>query len=1091
MTKPDEWNQLLGRLQQAEIETDPLQLAEIAWLSLLLQAPEPSAAAPPSSEAKTAALSGPGASPLDLSQKPAEAETPLATAGERENDPLVYANETTPGGKVPASRVRVPGVPALPEAEEINRALRPLLRRNRSRRFTEIDEDTTVSLSADAGCTLPVFRGLPERAYDAALVVEQKPTMAAWRETVREFQLLLERHGAFGDVRRFDLAIPEDESFQARLISNSGAELSLASLNDPLGKRIVFLITDGVSEAWTRGRMAQLARDWIERAPVVVVQTLSPHLWRLTSLGRPKAKAVAPRPGAPNVSLTVFPPPRMEDAQERLKRKELLPLPIVTLDPRRLAPWAAMLAGGSSSAETFLLSPLAEKPARQSGLGPTLSPDDGSSRTAEELVERFEGLVSPAAFRLAGFFSLVPLHLPVMLMVQRLMLPESRIEHLSEVLLGGLVRRAEIPELPLEEGEVAFEFLDERIRDLLIEPQVRKSETLRVLDELSGFVEREYGVTCDFKALVVNEKGDLQVDEKALPFARIADRALGKFGLMPRRKTAAAEPSDPEAETRELDDLIATLAGEDAGTAVETLVRRRDGKTHERLFQALDDPTLTQGVARVLAAQAIGGDERALSALQQAATYRPAPVRESIFRAVKSFPQPESLDLLRPLVDSYFNLGDPYESFESYQKLIETLEIPGWQWAAELLVTLVTKAEDGPQYQIVAAQALGRMGVASIMPDLVPILLRSMAHRDLRLAVIRAYAEIGGGLSALQDLRRTLFYDQSERQYQRILPDIDQVLRELEFGEQGLLVHDFTVVKLNEAGEEVQRYERSAGYFEDDLSGGVTIKMVAIPGGEFLMGSVPEEERSYDDERPQHRVSVPSFFMGMHPVTLAQWLAVAQMDRIERDLKPEPSRFKGDDRPVEQVSWEDAQEFCRRLSRATGKAYRLPSEAEWEYACRAGTTTPFHFGPTITPEHANYDGNYPYGSGPKGVYREETTPVGHFKIANDFGLYDMHGNVWEWCEDGWHDNYDSPDRPDDGSSWQSRKETKPEGLIQRAIKSVRSKPDNDDIKDHHVLRGGSWIGSSSDCRSAYRDYNRFVDIYYFIGFRVVVSSRKL
>ncbi|MFM6266048.1 MAG: formylglycine-generating enzyme family protein, partial [Dolichospermum sp.] len=165
-----------------------------------------------------------------------------------------------------------------------------------------------------------------------------------------------------------------------------------------------------------------------------------------------------------------------------------------------------------------------------------------------------------------------------------------------------------------------------------------------------------------------------------------------------------------------------------------------------------------------------------------------------------------------------------------------------------------------------------------------------------------------------------------------------------------------------------------------------------------------------------------------------------------------PSRFKGDGstsltnhRPVEQVSWHDAVEFCARLSNYTKRPYRLPSEAEWEYACRAGTTTPFHFGDTITTELANYDGNYTYGDGPKGVYRGETTEVGSFKIANEFGLYDMHGNVWEWCQDDWHNNYEGA--PTDGSAWISN-----------------------NAKSYKLLRGGSWSYNPGYCRSAYRNY---------------------
>ncbi len=166
------------------------------------------------------------------------------------------------------------------------------------------------------------------------------------------------------------------------------------------------------------------------------------------------------------------------------------------------------------------------------------------------------------------------------------------------------------------------------------------------------------------------------------------------------------------------------------------------------------------------------------------------------------------------------------------------------------------------------------------------------------------------------------------------------------------------------------------------------------PPGTFLMGSPPSEPQRWDDEQ-QHRVTLSKgFWLGVTPVTQAQWQAV---------MGSNPSHFQGDDRPVEEVSWDDCQEFCKRLAERDGQRYRLPTEAEWEYACRAGTTTPFHFGATLSTEQANYDGNYTYGEGKKGKYREETTPVGSFP-ANAWGLHDMHGNVWEWCQD-WYGPY--------------------------------------------------------------------------------------
>jgi eukaryotic-like serine/threonine-protein kinase len=216
----------------------------------------------------------------------------------------------------------------------------------------------------------------------------------------------------------------------------------------------------------------------------------------------------------------------------------------------------------------------------------------------------------------------------------------------------------------------------------------------------------------------------------------------------------------------------------------------------------------------------------------------------------------------------------------------------------------------------------------------------------------------------------------------------------------------FEVLTVNDTGQVVSRVQKSNRYFTEDLGGGVILEMVEIPAGEFIMGAPIGELERDDSQGPQHRVNIEKFFMGRFTVTQAQWQAV---------MRNNPSRFNfGENRPVENVSWNDAQAFCKKFSQQTGRTYRLPSEAEWEYACRAGTTTPFHFGPTLTPELANYNGGYSYGSGPKGQYRQQTTPVGSF-AANGFGLHDMHGNVWEWCLDHWHDDYNGA--PTDERAW--------------------------------------------------------------------------
>jgi len=266
------------------------------------------------------------------------------------------------------------------------------------------------------------------------------------------------------------------------------------------------------------------------------------------------------------------------------------------------------------------------------------------------------------------------------------------------------------------------------------------------------------------------------------------------------------------------------------------------------------------------------------------------------------------------------------------------------------------------------------------------------------------------------------------------------------------------------------------------------IPLVNIPAGSFLMGSPEDEPGRSKAEGPQREVALAAFWMAQTPITQAQWRKVASLPKINLDLNPDPSCFKGDTRPVEQVSWLDAMEFCHRLSQHTGKNYTLPSESQWEYACRAGTTTPFHFGATLTPDLANYDGNYVYGNGPKGNYRKQTTDVASFP-ANAWGLHDMHGNVWEWCRDTWHNSYEGA--PTDGSAWMEgdslgesladccaagRGPSTPRTAVRlsaaaatRATASTASVSASVASPDAgRLLRGGSWLLHPAYCRSAYR-----------------------
>ena len=227
----------------------------------------------------------------------------------------------------------------------------------------------------------------------------------------------------------------------------------------------------------------------------------------------------------------------------------------------------------------------------------------------------------------------------------------------------------------------------------------------------------------------------------------------------------------------------------------------------------------------------------------------------------------------------------------------------------------------------------------------------------------------------------------------------------------------------------------------------INYKMVYIFPGTFMMGS-PFSEPKRDKDEKQHRVTLTKgFYMGATEVTQGQWREIVGND---------PSKFKGNNRPVENVSWNDCQEFIRKLNRQEGgNKYRLPTEAEWEYACRAGTTTPFSTGSCISTDQANYDGNYPMTGCSKGRYREKTIDVASFS-PNAWGLYDMHGNVWEWCEDCYGD-------------YPSSYVTDPEGP---SIGSIR------------VDRGGSWAGRAGFCRSADRYFDPPALGGSYLGFRL-------
>jgi formylglycine-generating enzyme required for sulfatase activity len=258
-----------------------------------------------------------------------------------------------------------------------------------------------------------------------------------------------------------------------------------------------------------------------------------------------------------------------------------------------------------------------------------------------------------------------------------------------------------------------------------------------------------------------------------------------------------------------------------------------------------------------------------------------------------------------------------------------------------------------------------------------------------------------------------------------------------------------------------------------------------IKGGIFLMGS-PESEVGREKKEPQHQVKVSDFYIAKYPVTIAQFETFIMESNYQTDAdKGGGSKIwtgkdwqtktgvnwrcdvkggeqKDKQHPVIHVSWNDATEYCKWLSKKVNAIFRLPTEAEWEYTCRAGTTTPFNTGDNLTTEQANYDGNYPYNKNPKGKYLQKTTPVGSYP-PNAWGLYDMHGNVYEWCQDWYSDKYYD--------------EYKKKGIVEN--------PAGPENGSDRVLRGGIWRGGAQYCRSAYRYSDAPINRNDYYGFRLV------
>jgi formylglycine-generating enzyme required for sulfatase activity len=273
---------------------------------------------------------------------------------------------------------------------------------------------------------------------------------------------------------------------------------------------------------------------------------------------------------------------------------------------------------------------------------------------------------------------------------------------------------------------------------------------------------------------------------------------------------------------------------------------------------------------------------------------------------------------------------------------------------------------------------------------------------------------------------------------------------------------DFASPTVDRQGRQIALHEHQAQFFTQDLSEQVALEMVLIPGSAALMSEI-REKADTGSIQLLHQAALRPLFMAKYPVTQAQWQTVAGWPKVNRELDPQPACFKDPERPVESVSWLDTEEFCQRLSRVSGLRYHLPKESQWEYACRAGTQTPFHYGPVITARLANYSDAYRNTDKLASAGRGATVPVGRF-APNAFGLHDMHGNVWEWCADLWQKKPHSP------------------------LSFSYGRPAKQTIcANWRSLRGGAWSDTPEKIRSDYRSMYQEQALSSSIGFRVACT----
>ena len=989
----------LIQLLAEEQKLGSIEIAETLWLALHI---EPDVVITPTEPAKKA-TPPPPPPPTPSQTTPSEPSPATKTATE----PRINIATGIPQADVLPTKalpVWIADPSMLSDPLAIIRALKPLLQQVETGTGRRLDEPATVDGIARTKLWLPVMLPETEPWFDLVLVVDRASSMQLWQRLIEDLIRTLKRYGAFRDVQVYDLSVDLSNRDDAvRLVSHPLRPGHRPSeLIEKRGRRIAIMLSDCAGEYWWNGQLLPMLKDWSAVMPTVVWQMLPEWMWGRTALGRGKGVTLGNgTPGAASQRLQPLPLGLDELSTAERKRS---PIPVVTSEPDTLNNWSLMLAGDRRELTPGFLLPMS---------GGVVPKAKSIEALALEQLRRAGSAEDEAAIA-------AQINVIAKARIQRFLQLSSPAARRLIMLLAA----APVITLPVMR----------LIRDAMMDDEA--------FADAEGFTARS----------------PLPVAEAFLS---------GLLQRLPEQSPAPNQPEQPQSEAypskidpnlvqydfvpgvRSL--LLKALPEEDTVDVVNSVsaaVEARWNKFSKQDFRTfLLDPSAKapEGLADMRAFASVtasilrqlGGQYGQLAEqLQRGAAgtrKEQSPESEDDFE----IPPLKTLDFFRAevreetppvqlVMDEFTIATVEFETEVNVdERLAEIVDIEDESARAAALIALAPQLEGQPFNLLVRVMTV----------------VQAIQNKRARLDVLSAM------LPYLPD---------------RLQGQVLDLIGELEEPEgPELSVFEFEVASLVpvKAGWEVYREPQSAYQFIEPLGDAIELEMVAIPAGTFMMGSPESELEHDDDESPQHEVSVTAFFMGRYPMTQAQWRFVAALAQVNVALEADPSRFKGDNRPVEQVSWREAVEFCDRLSRHTGNDYRLPSEAQWEYACRAGTQSPFYFGDTISSELANYQGTTVYNGGPQGEARKETTSVDYFNAENAFGLCDMHGNVLEWCADHWHGNYEGV--PVDGSAWIT---------------------ENEDAG--RVSRGGSWDNYPRSCRSATRSITWPDDRDFCIGFRV-------